>query len=299
MPEYRAIRKLGKGGQGVCWLVQRVGDGVRLVRKSTDDIMYDKDTPLEVRILRDVLDIHRRTLNLVDWTILTLPSPLTQVLITYYEYYAGGDLDKWMPKGTEEGKESSESFVWYVFEQMADVLAYLHYGYECNKIDRQKDWQLVLHCDIKPANIFLRTPRSKYNKYPELVLGDFGLATFKEGRPLNGTPGYWSPEAKVTGNTKYTDVWALGATIHEMVHGASPREQRPKHPPNDPKEREAWNKYAEEKRWPRRMPDSYSRNLNNLMMDCLQISAGPEGRRRTSLQLIRKIRAENPSGRSG
>ena len=207
--------------------MKRKSDGVKLVRKTTDDFVNERGKPLEVQILRDILDAHRRTLNLVDWAVLSIPSA-PKLLVTYYDLYPGGDLSDWTPK---KGQESSESFVWYVFQQMADVLAYLHYGYEWSKVDRRKSWQPILHCDMKPANIFLRTPRTKDNKYPELVLGDFGLAKLKAGGEMDRTKKYWSPEPRTTGNTKATDVWALGTTIHQLVHGDVPNDRRPEHPP--------------------------------------------------------------------
>ena len=108
MPEeYEQIRKLGRGGQGACWIVKRKSDGVKLVRKTTDDFVNKRGKPLEVRILRDILDAHGRTLNLVDWAALSIPSA-PKLLVTYYDLYPGGDLSDWTPK---KSQESSEKFV--------------------------------------------------------------------------------------------------------------------------------------------------------------------------------------------
>ena len=114
MPEeYEQVRKLGRGGQGEYWIVKRKSGGVKLVRKTTDDFVNERGKPLEVRILRDILDAHRQTLNLVDWAVLSVPSA-PKLLVTYYDLYPGGDLSDWIPK---KRQESSESFVWYVFRK--------------------------------------------------------------------------------------------------------------------------------------------------------------------------------------
>ena len=139
------------------------------------------------------------------------------------EFYAGGDLVSWLPS---EYERPSEAFVWCIFFQLADVLSYLHEGFDYkNPYSTPLDWRPVIHCDIKPENVFLREIRRE-NPYPSIVLGDFGLATLYPGTTYGGTRPYQSPELDKTGNTKASDVWALGATIHELVHGYTPDRHR-------------------------------------------------------------------------
>jgi len=82
----------------------------------------------------------------------------------------------------------------------------------------------VLHRDIKPANILV-------DQHGEPRLTDFGLAkildeagglTVKD--EVLGTPSYISPEqaAGNSGLTPATDVYALGATLYELVTGSPP-----------------------------------------------------------------------------
>lgn len=94
-----------------------------------------------------------------------------------------------------------------IARRVADALAYAH--------ERG-----VVHCDIKPANIFL-SPRGK----PTVL--DFGIAraahdaspSVLEGM-VAGSPHYLAPE-QLTGGTvdERVDVYALGVVLYEMLCG--------------------------------------------------------------------------------
>lgn len=82
----------------------------------------------------------------------------------------------------------------------------------------------VVHRDIKPANLFL-------SGTGEAAVGDFGVAFERAdaGRDeLAGTPYYMAPEQWEEGQDvdRRADLYALGATIHEMVTGRPPFEAR-------------------------------------------------------------------------
>ena len=235
---YREIRHLGTGGQGECYLVERISDGKKFVRKVSHSFAKRGGKPLEVRILNDVLGPQQRTIKLVEYAM------LGKELITIYDFYPGGDLVSHIP---EPGVKQSERFIWWIFLQLADVVAYLHQGYDYKHPNRYiRDWKTVIHCDIKPDNIFLRE-HSKDTLFPAMVLGDFGIATLAPGEHNGGTTRYLSPEYKNSGNTKKSDIWALGATIHEMIHGFPPEDWRPES-----------------------LPNSFSDELDQLMMACLR-----------------------------
>lgn len=81
----------------------------------------------------------------------------------------------------------------------------------------------ILHLDIKPANILIRT----YNPL-ELVLTDFGISSIldaelsKKMTQVKGTPLYWSPESFTGVVGKEANFWSLGVIVLELLIGKQP-----------------------------------------------------------------------------
>lgn len=81
----------------------------------------------------------------------------------------------------------------------------------------------LLHLDIKPSNILLRT-----YKPLNLVLIDFGIATSlssdmsKKFTQTRGTPMYQSPESYTGGMGRASDWWGLGMILLEIASGSHP-----------------------------------------------------------------------------
>jgi serine/threonine-protein kinase len=96
-------------------------------------------------------------------------------------------------------------------EQLCDVLDYLH----------RKGF---IYRDMKPSNIMLDRASGG------IKLVDFGIAKVFE--PSNrgtqiGTPGYAPPEQYQGLATPASDIYALGATLHHMLTGRDPRDEKP------------------------------------------------------------------------
>lgn len=81
----------------------------------------------------------------------------------------------------------------------------------------------VIHRDIKPANIMVKCEAG--NPYPTIVIGDFGLACYKDESILckgSGTHGYMPPEvviSKLVSGIVYTskvDVFAAGVIFFKL-----------------------------------------------------------------------------------
>ncbi|CAH2069464.1 unnamed protein product [Thlaspi arvense] len=132
-------------------------------------------------------------------------------LLLVYEYMANGSLDDYL-----FNKNNQKDLTWSqrlnVIKGVASALLYLHEEWE----------QVVLHRDIKASNILLDAGLNGR-------LGDFGLARFHdrgenlEATRVVGTIGYMAPELTAMGvTTTWTDVYAFGAFILEVVCGRRP-----------------------------------------------------------------------------
>ncbi|KAG2299821.1 hypothetical protein Bca52824_036293 [Brassica carinata] len=132
-------------------------------------------------------------------------------LLLVYEYMPNGSLDNYL-----FNQNKLQNLTWSqrlnIIKGVASALLYLH-----------EDWeQVVLHRDIKASNILLDNDLNGR-------LGDFGFARFHDrGENLQatrvvGTIGYMAPELTAMGvTTTWTDVYAFGAFILEVVCGRRP-----------------------------------------------------------------------------
>lgn len=117
------VQFLAKGGEGECNLVRC--NGVLVVRKTVLNprerqyYEHGDDTPREVRILRDILPKNERIINLL------CHNEVPGALDLYYEYYSGGDLECFIHKYLSIEKDVPEAFIWHVYLQCLEALAYL------------------------------------------------------------------------------------------------------------------------------------------------------------------------------
>ena len=109
-----------------------------------------------------------------------------------------------------------EPFIWHIFHSLALALQYLHFGIGPSDElipNPPEDWPIILHRDIKPPNIFLKTPSS----YPTPVLADFGCATRYGDLDWNKTTAWvgtlaWQPP-ELPLHSARGEIYTLGAVI--------------------------------------------------------------------------------------
>ena len=134
------------------------------------------------------------------------------------EYISGEDLQKKLDAAGGRGLPEKQVLGWV--SQVLSVLVYLE------SLDPQ-----VIHRDIKPANIVVDT-----NNRVRVV--DFGVAShkFRVGSPVSGvnktstamgTPGYAPREQFEAKESTRSDLYALGATMHQLLTGRNPQGVEP------------------------------------------------------------------------
>ena len=64
----------------------------------------------------------------------------------------------------------------------------IDHGYDRRYPHKLQHRETVAHNDVKPDNIFLKTTPTESTSPPEIVLGDFGLATIGATSRGCGTP---------------------------------------------------------------------------------------------------------------
>ena len=275
---FKILKIIGEGGQGETQLVENEKTRKLLVRKTQKDFLMRGDIPMEMYIFEEVLALHPSIVGFHNANY----KKEDRSLVLYFDHCSGGDLEKHIPK---KGY-IPEDFMWHVFIQLADALAYLHYGVSRKYRNPNSSWRRVIHRDVKPGNVFLKRPITGKNPIPEVVLGDFGIATLDEHTKGCGTPDWMAPEVPVV--TKQGDVWGLGAIIHALAHGRGPVGNPPVDWPKRNLHKWWW---APEARKPKEMPTRYSSKLNANMMDCL--TRNPN-KRISSLELLHSLEKEAP-----
>ncbi|KAA8565112.1 hypothetical protein EYC84_010861 [Monilinia fructicola] len=146
---------------------------------------------------------------------------------------------------TNEAAYVPERFVWHAFCGLCDALAYL-WGGKSFLSDKmvggavpKKGWKPILHRDMKPDNILIRSRNNlSSQKYPYLVISDFGLATddpteiAQRGGGMAGSRYYFAPEIlwpsvprdprlldffpPGQSHTFESDLYSLGVCIHNL-----------------------------------------------------------------------------------
>lgn len=84
----------------------------------------------------------------------------------------------------------------------------------------------VVHCDVKPENIFVLNDRA-WGTLPQVKVIDFGVSRRMDEAPpseasIAGTPAYMAPEQWRGNPSAASDVYALGCVLYELLTGEVP-----------------------------------------------------------------------------
>ncbi|ESZ97899.1 protein kinase [Sclerotinia borealis F-4128] len=158
--------------------------------------------PNELRILSYLSRYHPR--------ITPLKAFMTEgnLDILYFPYADAGDLATFIELYKIKKSIIPEAFIWHIMTHLIEAVYFLQYPKPDNENYRYTIW----HLDIKPENVLMQWPpknRDNTPCYPNIQLGGFGVP-------------YAAPEQLRGYYNAKTDVWGIGATIHECVHGYPP-----------------------------------------------------------------------------
>lgn len=196
---YELRRRIAQGGMSEVYL----GYDRRVKRLVAVKVLYGSNEPFVRRFEREALAVgalsHEHILPLYDfgeqrpWYYLVMP------------FVEGGTLRDYVFKRERLTLEEAGIFL----EQIANALQYAHdHG--------------VVHRDVKPSNILLRSDGHAY-------LVDFGLAKAKmeveslaHSGAIVGTPEYMAPEQSNGQNDYRSDIYSLGIILYQMLTGRVP-----------------------------------------------------------------------------
>ena len=254
--QYTHVKHIGSGGEGDCSLVQHGSDKQLFAVKTVYKPQLVEQKPIEAMVEILFEHRHRNIIRLHDWKFVAGP-----VLVNlYFEYCEGGDMFNLVREYDSHNKDIPELFIWHTFLGVAGALDFLHRGFDPRVNDRVG----VVHRDVKPENLFLRLPTNKAN-YPDVVLADFGMASFEFATYDCAGTDVWQPP-ELPRKAPKGDVWSLGAVIHYMIHREVIIADLPEDVEKTVENQQRWNTKPEARQPLTKVPDAYSPELVEMML---------------------------------
>jgi ABC-type branched-subunit amino acid transport system substrate-binding protein/tRNA A-37 threonylcarbamoyl transferase component Bud32 len=216
---YVIDKSLGKGGMGSIFLAHdtRVNNKPVVIKQMLPSFSTNQE---RVEAEASFLEEMKTLAAMSHPNIPTISDFFTQNTYAFIvqEFISGEDLQKKLDAAGGKGLPEKQVLGWV--SQVLSVLVYLE------GLDPQ-----LIHRDIKPANIIVDTGGRVH-------LVDFGVAShkFRVGAPAAGvnktstamgTPGYAPREQFLAQETTRSDLYALGATMHQLLTGRNPQGVEP------------------------------------------------------------------------
>ena len=224
--KYKIIKVLGQGGFGITYLAEQTGLGMKVAIKefflkgscqrdsatSEVSIPVTDNKELVAKCQKKFKSEARKIASLNNDHIVNIIDIFDENGTSYYvmKYLSGGSLADKVQAGPLSEKRALK-----VIDEVSDALESIHsHG--------------LLHLDIKPANIL-------FDERDRAVLIDFGVSKYVDSQDdttttssLVGFSRGFAPleqvNATITSLTPATDLYALGATLYNLVVGTPPPE---------------------------------------------------------------------------
>eukprot|EP01064_Diplonema_japonicum_P026594 TRINITY_DN3806_c0_g1_i1.p1 TRINITY_DN3806_c0_g1~~TRINITY_DN3806_c0_g1_i1.p1 ORF type:complete len:936 (+),score=169.91 TRINITY_DN3806_c0_g1_i1:66-2873(+) len=229
---YKILKKLGSGGYGYVFSVQRKCDGKIFAMKYIiiDSDEERRDALLEFETMRG-LQGHPNIINLVDmfmsWSEgpgaaeevskqtdlydsenLVQQATMRRYVCIVMDFYEAGDLKTYLMAHREP---ISEPTIWYIASEVTAALEYMH-----------SQVPPVMHRDLKPENLLISDSQHMSNGYPTptVVITDLGLARGMSEQTYcqtqAGSLPYVAPECWQRRYSVKVDMWALGCILYAV-----------------------------------------------------------------------------------
>lgn len=221
---YRIVKKIASGGFSIVYLAYDVdGNAVAVKEYLPSALALRQPGELVPVIARQNLPVFRIGLKCFfeeGRALARIVHPNVVRVLNFFRanetvymvmaYESGHSLQEYIARTIAKGGRVSETFIRQTFNGVCAGLREVH----ANKL---------LHLDLKPANIYLRTDGSP-------MLLDFGAArqTIETDSPTLApmyTPGFAAPElyARVRTLGPWTDIYSIGAALFACMAGSAPQ----------------------------------------------------------------------------
>lgn len=202
---YDVVAPLAKGGMGGVFLAAHVETGERVALKVLDRALCDHEEVVG-RLFAEASIAQKAAHE----SVVEIRATGTEDSVPYLvmEYLDGKSLDR-----IADADQLGLTTIMAIGAQAASALAALHAAG-------------VIHCDVKPENIFMLNACNAAG-WPKIKVLDFGVSRLVDEPPagpdhISGTPWTMAPEQWKGEACIASDVYALGCVLYDLATGLPP-----------------------------------------------------------------------------